>query len=746
MASYITEQMKKALLGNIDQQGEEQMGLLGYLAAPGQYLRGGLSDAISWLPGGVPAHGFTGRKMWGDEVLQEHGMVNKPGLDATDVLGFGMDMVVDPLNLFMGAGLAKGGVKLARMLPKLASKAGRAESLAAAKTALGAVPGALKRHAAPLGLGIGGMFGGGALMANNPEGSDWKDLLGMGMMTAPLVAPLAMAAGRRARPTARGVLQPETATAPVASAVPKTKASQPIPGNAIQSAMSQADQKALAEGKVIVYTASKAPSVSEITPQPFYTHDRNVIFASNSPEHAAYWAEKNGGTVHKAYLKPGKTVEVGEFNNEYESLNGIDYDTAVSRGINDAGFKIDEYVIHDPTRLEPATTNPSAGKPLRKWSKKSVAEAIAAEDAKAVQAAGPPTPAYYFNEKALKKAEASGTLTYMHPRDFLAMAYPFSFGEQNPVSSATVKKLLESKTPFNTLPELSVQRALQGQSLVTGHEGRHRAQALLDLGVEEMPVVIKMKKGETPQGKLRSQRVENPPVIDFPQLRQASAVLQPGEHGVIPISRPEIDFLEQLGIRDATKWQEIKRLLGGADARTPEAQAVVEKFLPARSAQELFDEQFVQSAGKTARPWKTTTTYKTAVPLVKPGMKVVDYGSGPYQSVRGPIEQAGGTYVPFDRFGGIGSLEDIADADMVMASNVLNVQSKAANPRAAYDAVLAEIASVMKPNATLVANMPSNGPRSDWMSPKQLMEDLNKLFSDVSRSGEVVVARNPRRS
>ena len=80
MASQTTEQMKRALLGGYDEQGEEQTGLFGYLSAPGQYLRGGLSDVLSWLPGGVPARGFTGRKMWGEDVLREHlGMENPTG-------------------------------------------------------------------------------------------------------------------------------------------------------------------------------------------------------------------------------------------------------------------------------------------------------------------------------------------------------------------------------------------------------------------------------------------------------------------------------------------------------------------------------------------------------------------------------------------------------------------------------------------------------------------------------------------
>ena len=126
---------------------------------------------------------------------------------------------------------------------------------------------------------------------------------------------------------------------------------------------SEQDEQAVSQGKIVVYTATNAPSLAEIKPQPFFTHDRPVVFASNSREHAEYWAKKNGGNVYKAYLDPGKIVEVGEFNNDAESLNGIEYDTAVSRGIKDAGFTIDEYVIHDSSRLQSTTPTEDAAVP-----------------------------------------------------------------------------------------------------------------------------------------------------------------------------------------------------------------------------------------------------------------------------------------------------------------------------------------------------------------------------------------------
>lgn len=262
MASPAVERMKEALFTGLD-----------YMAMPGDYLRGALADSGAVLPGGRPVRRTTGR-----ELLEAYGLVspNQEGFDAGDAAGFATDLLVDPLNVLLGAGAIKGGLKGVRALTGAAKAGKAAESLTAAKEALGAIPGAAMRQSPAIAYSIGAPVGGAYLMANNEEGSDWKDLVGMGLMASPFALPLAMA----------------------------------------------------------------------------------------------------------------------------------------------------------------------AGKPLRKWSKKSVAEAVAAEDAKAALQAAP--------------------------------------------------------APSETLP----------------------------------------------------------------------------------ISRPEIDFLEQLGIRDATKWQEIKRMLGGTDARTPEAQAVIQRFLP----------------------------------------------------------------------------------------------------------------------------------------------------------------------
>lgn len=152
-----------------------------------------------------------------------------------------------------------------------------------------------------------------------------------------------------------------------------------------------------------------------------------------------------------------------------------------------------------------------------------------------------------------------------------------------------------------------------------------------------------------------------------------------------------------------------------------------------------------EAAGATARPWKMTTTYRQALDnVIKTGDKVVDYGSGPYQNVKPHVEGKGATYTAFDRFGGIGSLEDIKDADVVMGSNVLNTAVYAENPERAYNDALNEMADAMKGTATLVVNMPTSGPMAKWMTPARLEADLKQMFTNVTRKGEVMTAQGRR--
>lgn len=97
----------------------------------------------------------------------------------------------------------------------------------------------------------------------------------------------------------------------------------------------------------------------------------------------------------------------------------------------------------------------------------------------------------FFEEGALKQAreqneKSRDRLVYMHPQDFLDVATTGT----DKVKTERVRGLVESGTKFNDVPYLGFTHDGEGTAQVTAHEGRHRARALLEKGVTEMPVIL----------------------------------------------------------------------------------------------------------------------------------------------------------------------------------------------------------------------------------------------------------------
>jgi hypothetical protein len=76
---------------------------------------------------------------------------------------------------------------------------------------------------------------------------------------------------------------------------------------------------------------------------------------------------------------------------------------------------------------------------------------------------------------------------HMHPKDFLYV----SRNGHNEEKQKVVEQLIASKTKFNEIPELYFTHNGAGDARVTGHEGRHRAKALLAAGATKMPVIFR---------------------------------------------------------------------------------------------------------------------------------------------------------------------------------------------------------------------------------------------------------------
>lgn len=86
-------------------------------------------------------------------------------------------------------------------------------------------------------------------------------------------------------------------------------------------------------------------------------------------------------------------------------------------------------------------------------------------------------------------------VVHMHPKDFLHVA-------RNGVDSEKTKNVaavLNRSEKFSDLPELHFKHSGDGEARVSGHEGRHRARALLHMGVTSMPVVLQQSyNGDVP--------------------------------------------------------------------------------------------------------------------------------------------------------------------------------------------------------------------------------------------------------
>lgn len=99
----------------------------------------------------------------------------------------------------------------------------------------------------------------------------------------------------------------------------------------------------------------------------------------------------------------------------------------------------------------------------------------------------------YFDAAKLEEAKNQNSksreiLTYMNPDQFISMAADAKGGEAG--KKKAVSNVLSSGQKFTSLPFLRFEHDGQGNARVVGHEGRHRAEALKDLKVGQIPVIL----------------------------------------------------------------------------------------------------------------------------------------------------------------------------------------------------------------------------------------------------------------
>jgi hypothetical protein len=118
-------------------------------------------------------------------------------------------------------------------------------------------------------------------------------------------------------------------------------------------------------------------------------------------------------------------------------------------------------------------------------------------------------------EQAARQSEGSREILVEMPiRDFLKVAEKVAPDNPGRADSRKItKELVEKGTPFNTLPSLTFTNLGGGAAKATGHEGRHRAIALLEAGEETMPVVLTSSGGKG--GSIRWLKQNDPDSSDY---------------------------------------------------------------------------------------------------------------------------------------------------------------------------------------------------------------------------------------
>lgn len=145
----------------------------------------------------------------------------------------------------------------------------------------------------------------------------------------------------------------------------------------------------------------------------------------------------------------------------------------------------------------------------------------------------------FFTSKAFQVDQnfrSREMILYMHPQTFLKLADPIQEKERSGSQKKTdgVKSVLTSGEKFDTLPYMRVDRSRGGIAKVVSHDGRHRAMALNEIGVDSIPV-----RFESENIRWGSQTVGSPDWVDeWPEFIEA----QQGSFKVkFPVEREDIE-------------------------------------------------------------------------------------------------------------------------------------------------------------------------------------------------------------
>jgi hypothetical protein len=160
-----------------------------------------------------------------------------------------------------------------------------------------------------------------------------------------------------------------------------------------------------------------------------------------------------------------------------------------------------------PVSMDPAVVLERAKQTVR-----DATAAMGMDMAESLGDAAKSNPLQYFSGAAFEKARKATnpvgsreTLIYMDIANFLYLVPD----EKRQDSVENVKNLIDEGTKFESLPYLQIDES----GKVVGHEGRHRARALKERGVNRIPVVI-----ESDNIRWQKQADDSPDRVDFPQF------------------------------------------------------------------------------------------------------------------------------------------------------------------------------------------------------------------------------------
>jgi len=102
----------------------------------------------------------------------------------------------------------------------------------------------------------------------------------------------------------------------------------------------------------------------------------------------------------------------------------------------------------------------------------------------------------YFNKDQIdaigNNPKSRETLIYLSPEEFLALAKKIPSERK---TKEALDELVKSGGRFDSIPFLSFDNEGDGVAKIVGHEGRHRAMALQDIGVKKIPVKFVSREG-----------------------------------------------------------------------------------------------------------------------------------------------------------------------------------------------------------------------------------------------------------